>query len=202
MDPKQIQRREFRLEVRASDESNKPKKIVGYAARFNETYHNERIAPGAFTKTLREQEDIKAYWSHDGFGSKVLGRTKNGTLSLTQDDTGLYVEIEPNLDTDWGRSALASVSRGDVDQFSFGFLPVKVDRETIDGEDVDVLREVRLFEVSPVAEPWYPTTSAEARQRKQADEQPEPVKDHSTVICEAKIRQRQIEVEETELWMS
>lgn len=190
-----VERRSF--EMRAVGQGDEPRKIVGYAAVFDQIAHGEMIKRGAFTKTLQEQKDIRAYWSHDAMGSKVLGRTTNDTLTLREDDKGLYVEIVPNLDTDWGRSALASIQRGDVDQFSFGFSPVKEDEVEIDGEFIRILREVRLYEVSPVAEPWYEGTSAEAKHKAQ----PEPVHaDHST--DEADARKRELELMEMELSVS
>jgi len=167
------------FELRAGGDDGTVSRIEGYAAVFNTVSYGEMISPGAFTKTLAEQRDIRAYWSHDANGSQVLGRTTNGTLTLREDERGLWCEIHPNVETTWGRSALASVARGDVNQMSFGFAPVKESYEKIDGEDVRILKEVRLYEVSPVAEPWYPTTDAAARNK--GGEEPEPVlADHST----------------------
>ncbi|HIX41940.1 MAG TPA: HK97 family phage prohead protease, partial [Candidatus Kurthia intestinigallinarum] len=47
---------------------------MGYFQRFKEQFKR-----GAFTESLTN-DDQKALWSHDT--SKVLGRTKNGTLRL------------------------------------------------------------------------------------------------------------------------
>jgi len=137
--------------------------IVGYAAVFNQPAHGEMVAPGAFTKTLQLQEDIRAYWSHDAERSQVLARLKNGTLALSEDEIGLRVLMRPNLDTTWGRDALAAVERSDVDKMSFGFSPVEAVDEIHAGETVRVLKEVRLYEVSLVSEPWYDGTTASVR---------------------------------------
>jgi uncharacterized protein len=185
--------RTFKLDV---DSGTKPSRIVGYAAVFNQVAHGEMIAPGAFTKTLAEQADIRAYWSHDANGSQVLGRTTNGTLTLREDDKGLWCEISPNLQTEWGRSALASVARGDVNQMSFGFAPVRESYEDIGGARVRVLKEVRLYEVSPVAEPWYPSTEAGVRGKHTGCNTPSPepsLAGHSTTVREAFIRGIEIE---------
>lgn len=168
-----------------------PTKIAGYAVVFNQVAYGEVIRPGAFTKTLQEQGDIKAYWSHDT--GQILARTTNDTLTLRQDDTGLYVEITPNPDTTWGKNALAAVQRGDVSQMSFGFRIVNASSIVENGEEIFEIREVQLREVSPVAEPWYEGTSAGVREKGinrscpccghegEQRETPEPVADdHST----------------------
>ncbi len=193
MKPRERETRAFKLDT---GRGTTPSRIEGYAAVFNTISYGEMIAPGAFTKTLTEQTDIKAYWSHDANGSLVLGRTTNGTLVLREDDRGLWCEIHPNLDTEWGRSALASVARGDVNQMSFGFAVVRESYEDIAGQKIRVIKEAKLFEVSPVAEPWYPTTEAMARHKYTGHNatSPEPVlADHSTTMRAAQIRNIQIE---------
>ena len=154
-------------EVRAAGDG-KPAMISGYAARFNELsvvlygMFRERIAPGAFTETLAS-DDIRSLWNHNA--DYVLGRNKNGTLRLQEDDTGLFMEVDPP-DTQAGRDALISVQRGDVNQQSFMF-DVQPDGddwyEDAEGQIIRMLKRVRLYEVSPVTFPAYPQTSAEAR---------------------------------------
>lgn len=157
--------------------------IEGYAAVFNQAAYGEKILPGAFTKSLRERPDIKAYWSHNS--AMPIGRTSNGSLVLREDEKGLWVRIEPNQDITWARDALESVRSGLVSQFSFGMRVISAVVEEHEGEQVTVLKEVALYEVSPVAEPWYEGTCAVARER-DCDEddaagRPEPVQaDHST----------------------
>jgi hypothetical protein len=67
--------------------------LTGYAARFNEPSEPlpfiERIAPGAFKRSLRSRNDVKLLWNHDT--STVLGSSRAGTLTLTEDDKGLRV---------------------------------------------------------------------------------------------------------------
>lgn len=171
------------LDMRALGKDGKPTQIIGYAVKFNDQWHGEMIAPGAFKKTLSEKPDIRAYWQHDR--AKPLGRTVNDTLTLKADKIGLYVEITPNLETSWGRDALASVARGDVNQFSFGFMPVNTENKKVDGEDVSIIKEAILYEVSPVSEPWYESTVAEARDSARVDDvstdAPEPGGSHSTI---------------------
>ena len=141
-----------------------PSRLDGYAAVFNEVEHGELVAPGAFTKTLGESKDIKAFWSHDV--SRPLASTKSGTLKLWADDHGLGFRMDLTGGTTWADDALKVCKAGIVDQMSFGFAPVLTETREIDGEQISVLKEVQLFEISPVAEPWYSGTSVSARARR------------------------------------
>jgi len=139
--------------------------IRGYAALFNTPTElwgfNERIAPGAFTKTLNDGADVRALFNHDP--NYVLGRTTAGTLKLWEDERGLMYEIAPQ-DTGVGKDIVASIKRGDVTQSSFGFYIEKEEWEYKDGEpDMRVIKEARLFDVSPVTFPAYEETTVYAR---------------------------------------
>jgi HK97 family phage prohead protease len=147
--------------------------IRGYAAVFNSLSEplglwgppvREKIRPGAFSKTLREA-DIRALWNHDP--SYVLGRNKAATLSLAEDARGLAVDVTPP-ETQWARDLAVSMRRGDVNQMSFGFQVVRDEWEkghdAVGAENVTrTLVEVKLFDVSVVTFPAYPTTSAGMR---------------------------------------
>lgn len=158
------------LEVRAATD-DAPARIVGYAAVFNSWSEDlggfvERIMPGAFKKTIQEA-DVRALWNHNP--DYVLGRTKSGTLALSEDQHGLRMEITPP-DTQFGRDFMESMARGDVDQSSFGFRVIegKEEWEKPPAESSDRLwkrtvLEVRLFDVSPVTFPAYAQTEAHLR---------------------------------------
>ena len=141
--------------------------LTGYAARFNEPSEPlpfvERIAPGAFKRSLRSRNDIKLLWNHDS--SMVLGSTRAGTLTLTEDEQGLRVDATLP-DTSAGRDARVLIQRGDVTGFSFGFtVPKGGDTWNEDGTE-RTLKSVRLMEVSTgVAFPAYPTTNGTAQVR-------------------------------------
>lgn len=134
--------------------------IEGYAAVFNSPtdiggWFTEVIAPGAFSKAISENGDIRALFNHDW--NNVLGRTKSGTLRLSEDERGLKFEVDlPN--TSIGRDLAESLKRGDISQCSFGFIP------TVEQWDYSVepakrtIEEVDLFEVSVVSIPAYEDT--------------------------------------------
>ena len=191
-DPHGRERRSLPLETLEIRQEDEGRRIVGYAAVFDQLSEplfggfREKIAKGAFKKTIREA-DVRALWNHDP--NYVLGRTKSGTLKLREDDRGLAIEIDPP-DTQWARDLMTSIERGDVDQMSFGFRVVKEswDRDA-DGTIIRTLREVELFDVSPVTFPAYPQTSVQVRDmlRSLADE-PSRSGEHSARIRRLRMR--------------
>lgn len=157
--------REFQTEFKARSDEDGTKSIEGYFAVFNSNYDmgygmSESIAPGAFTNTL--SGDIRALDNHNV--ERVLGRTTAHTLTLAQDEHGLWgrIIINPN-DTD-AMNLYAKVQRGDIDQCSFGFDIVKQDTvERKDGTVHWIIREVKLYEVSCCTFPAYTETAISAR---------------------------------------
>ena len=132
----------------------------GYAAVFNSPSEPlpfiERIAPGAFKRSIEARNDIKMLWNHDT--GMILGSSRAGTLKLYEDERGLKVRAElPN--TSAGRDAAELLRRGDVDSMSFGFsVPSGGDEWSADGAE-RTLKSVRLHEVSIVAFPAYSGTA-------------------------------------------
>ena len=132
----------------------------GYAAVFNTPSEPlpfiERIAPGAFKRSLESRNDIKLLWNHDT--GTVLGSTRAGTMRLNEDERGLRVSATfPN--TTAGRDAAELLRRGDVDSMSFGFsVPSGGDDWSNDGSE-RTLNSVRLHEVSIVAFLAYSSTA-------------------------------------------
>jgi HK97 family phage prohead protease len=145
----------------------KPPVISGYAAVFSQLSQpifgqfREKIAPGAFRRYLESGGEVVAYWDHDT--GKPLGRRSKGTLRVSEDTHGLRAEIDPPLDTTWGRDAVASLRRGDVIGMSFGFRTNKDDWEETDDLPVRTLLDADVFDVSPTADPAYPQTEVALR---------------------------------------
>ena len=156
--------RGLRLEQRAE---GKMPLIRGYAVVFNALSSvlwgfREEIAPEAFADSV-ESGDVRALWSHQD--ALVLGRTKNGTLSLAIDDEGVRYDLEPAA-TQAGRDAVTSIRRGDVDAMSFGFRVLPEGASWRYDDDEQLIRRVtnaELIEISPVAFPAYPQTNASVR---------------------------------------
>jgi uncharacterized protein len=141
--------------------------FTGYAALFDSPSEplpfTERIAKGAFKRSLRQRNDIKFLWNHDS--GEILGSTRAGTLNLSEDGRGLKVEgMLPN--TSRGRDVAELLRRGDVDAMSFGFsVPQGGDTWSNDGSE-RTLKSVRLHEVSVVAWPAYTATAGTVSVRK------------------------------------
>lgn len=127
----------------------------------------EQIAPGAFASSL--SGDVRALINHET--RLVLGRTVAGTLTLREDETGLYGEIKINEHDSDAMNLYARVQRGDVTQCSFGFDIVAEDYVAEpDGVSCTwTIRDVVLYEVSIVTFPAYEATSAVARAEGEKD---------------------------------
>lgn len=165
------------VELRASEDGKK--KIVGYAAKFNSRSVElwgfvEEIAPGAFDRALRESHDVRALVDHDP--SKILGRSKAGTLRLSIDDTGLVSEIDPP-DTQASRDIQVSLDRGDVTGMSFGFRVISDEWRTDGKMPLRTIKDLELFDVSVVTYPAYPATEVSLRAQEQAKAMMPPVVD-------------------------
>jgi hypothetical protein len=162
---KKIERRTYTVRnVETRQEDDGKMRLSGYAAVFNDASvplpFRERIAPGAFRKTLSETPDVRLLINHEGL---PLARTKNDTLTLTEDEVGLRFDAELP-DTSEARDLWTLIQRGDVDQMSFAF---RVIRQKWNADRTErTLTEVSLSDgdVSVVTYPAYPTTTVEARE--------------------------------------
>ena len=154
-----LERRHLAGEIRAAG-----RKLIGYAATFGTAADiggfSETVRSGAFAASLRAKPDILALVDHDP--SKLLARTRSGTLRLEEDRRGLQFELDvPG--TTLGNDVLAMAERGDLGGMSFGF---RVTDEAWPDQRTRELRAVELVEISVVhAFPAYDGTSVAARAR-------------------------------------
>lgn len=187
---KKIERRTFTIKnVEARQAEDGTMRLSGYAAVFNEDSvplpFLERIAPGAFRKTLTETPDVRLLINHEGL---PLARTKNGTLRLTEDETGLYMDADLP-DTQAARDLYTLVERGDVDQMSFAFRVIR--QKWNEDRSRRVLTELSLSDgdVSVVTYPAYPTTTVEAREQiaaaRQAIKEGREITGESLIVIQA-----------------
>jgi HK97 family phage prohead protease len=151
------------LELRANSDGST---LTGYAAVFDSPSEplpwTEFVKRGAFTKTLKDGADVRLLIDHEGI---PLARTKSGTLSLIEDERGLFVEADLDPSNPDAARVISAMRRGDMNQMSFAFRTIKdawaKDRSTRD------LKEVQLYDVSIVTFPAYEETVAELRSRKE-----------------------------------
>ena len=98
------------------------------------------IERGAFAESLLHKLP-KGVWSHDW--EKPIAKT----LEAREDEFGLYIKGQFNLETQRGREAFSDIKFGTIDEFSIGFR-VLDDEWREDG--VRVIKKARLYEWSPV----------------------------------------------------
>lgn len=152
------------LEFRAAEPAEgKVGTFSGWAARYNSPSlplpFTERIAPGAFARTLKSRNDIRMYVNHDD--RLVLASTRSKTLRLEDRPEGLWVDADLP-DVSYARDLRALIEADVVRTMSFGFSTVK--DSWSDSGDERTLQEVRLHEVSVVTGvAAYPATSASVR---------------------------------------
>lgn len=155
------------VEIREDEAGNRT--LTGYAIKWEMKSvtmgwrrFREQFKRGAFTESMANEDQL-ALWSHDT--SKVLGRTKNGTLRLFEDEIGLRFELDL-LDTTLGDDAYKTIKRGDVDGVSFGFQMLKQEWDEADPDNViRTVTKAKLLEISPVAFPAYPDSQISARSK-------------------------------------
>jgi HK97 family phage prohead protease len=187
---KKIERRTFTIKnVEARQAEDGTMRLSGYAAVFNDDSvplpFIERIAPGAFRKTLTETPDVRLLINHEGL---PLARTKNGTLRLKEDEIGLYMDADLP-DTQAARDLYTLVERGDVDQMSFAFRVIR--QRWNEGRTERTLTELSLADgdVSVVTYPAYPTTTVEAREQiaaaRQAIKEGREITGESLIVIQA-----------------
>jgi hypothetical protein len=140
--------------------------IVGYASTFDQPYPvdmvTEIIDRSAFTRTLSEKPDVYALIGHDP--SRILGRTKNGTLSLSIDERGLKCVITPVMTRD-AEDTLKLIASGCIDAMSFGFKVVKQAFGYAEGKTTRRITDLELHEVSCVAFPANENATLSLRAR-------------------------------------
>ena len=118
----------------------------GYASIFgNVDGGGDVVDRGSFTKTLQERAGrIRICHQHDW--RDVIGKP----LELREDEVGLFVKAQLVLDVQRAREDYALMKAGALSELSFGYEPVVVAKDTVDGVKVRRLKEVKLYEISLV----------------------------------------------------
>lgn len=151
----------LRVERRSNGKS--PPTLTGYAAVFNSLSEDlggfrEKIAPGAFLRSLVHGADPRGLLNHDP--SWILARKSAGTLRVWETAKGLKIEIDPPA-TALGHHVFEAVRRGDITGMSFGFRVHNDSWEQTNDRTIRTLWEVELLDVSVVTFPAYPATEVE-----------------------------------------
>lgn len=153
-----VEAREAREGVEAEFE------FVGHAAVFDQLSEDlggwrERIKRGAFRRVLGD--DVRFTVNHNP--DLLLARTRNGTLRLKEDPTGLATEADI-APTTLGKDLRILVDREDMTQMSFMFIVAEAEWDDENGELVrTITRMEALFDVCACTYPAYPQTDGGAR---------------------------------------
>jgi HK97 family phage prohead protease len=143
--------------------------VAGYAAVFGEEtsiggMFTEVIEQGAFRSALDRGDDVVFLINHDGL---PLARTRSGTLRLTEDERGLYVETYLDPSDPDVRSILPKMRRGDLDKMSFAFIPTRQAWDDSGDMPKRMIQDVQLYDVSIVTTPAYDGTEIGLRSLQQ-----------------------------------
>ena len=128
-------------------------KFAGYGAiSGTKDSYRDIIIPGAFKTSLQED-----FFAKNRKVPMLLQHNRNEPIGVytvvKEDDTGLYVEGEVNMEVQKGRETHALMKQGAISGLSIGYNSVmdKWDEKEI----VRELHEVKLWEISPVTFPAH-----------------------------------------------
>jgi HK97 family phage prohead protease len=131
--------------------------IKGYASTFgNKDRGGDIVVRGAFVKCIDEYSKqsklIPMCFQHSMFD--MIGGFD--PKKMYEDEKGLYVEGEINLDVGRGKEVYALTKQGVIDSMSIGYTTEDSDIEQIGEEFIRKLKEVKLWEISAVGIPMNP----------------------------------------------
>lgn len=152
---------EFRKEENREENDYK---VRGYASTFDPyvlftdedgNEYREQIDPAAFNDA--DMSDVIFNYNHGGM---VFARQKNGTLALSIDDHGLYVEADLSSTTQ-SRELFEAIDTGLVDQMSFAFT-VNEDSYDRTTKTRTIMKFRKIYDVAAVDIPANPGTDISA----------------------------------------
>jgi len=123
--------------------------IEAYVSIFNNVdLVGDIIKRGSFVESLRKKLP-KGVWMHNW--EEPIAKTLKGE----EDDKGLFIRAQFNLETQRGRESFSDIKFGIIDEFSIGF---KILDYEWDENDNRIIKKVRLYEWSPVLAGANPDT--------------------------------------------
>lgn len=149
---------EFKFSM--TDDSADKGVFSGYASVFGVVdSYGDVVVAGAFKKTLKDTNPVPMLWNHS-VDQPI------GLIHLTEEERGLKAEGHLNLDVARAQEIRSLMKQGAIKGLSIGYQTV---REAFDKTaNTRLLKEVKLWEVSPVVFPA--NTSATITDVKSAEE--------------------------------
>ena len=141
------------LEIKADGDEGV---VAGYYSVFANVDDGGDITHrGAFTKTIQERGSrVKVFFMH--LWDRLIAPPPD---ILKEDDHGLFAQFKLVLSSFWGREAWELIKANAMSEGSFGFEAVKFDYSDA---GIRNLRELKLFEISPVPLGMNPLTAIHA----------------------------------------
>ena len=157
------------IEVRTEGDTEKQSYAVGYGIMYDREVEiwpgfREKNRNGAFSEHVRSGAEIKSFYNHAS--SQVLATTKSDPVLYLEDtDKGMRYKA-PIPPTSYGNDLIVNLQRKNVRGSSFQFnIADEGEVITIDEKGV-IHREITkgvLYEIGPVTNPAYPSTTAALR---------------------------------------
>lgn len=142
--------------VKAGAEDQEQGEFEAYASTFTREpdAYGDVVAAGAFTETLKEWEQsgniIPILWGHD-FADPFSNI--GGVVDAAEDDHGLRIKGKLDLENPTASQVYRLMKGKRVAKMSFAFDVLDSAQVTEEGEKVNELRELKLYEVSVVPLP-------------------------------------------------
>lgn len=162
---------QFRNEKRMTEEGEVTDMVVeGYAFKYNSPtvlYKNlsgfeyrEVIEKGALDGS--DISDVPFKYNHED-SVMIVARTRNGSLSLRDDDVGLFIHAR-FIDTQTGRDLFKMIQERLIDKMSFAFTESEYSDDYMEDYTLHHIKKFkRIWDVSAVDIPAYDSTEIYAR---------------------------------------
>ena len=121
--------------------------FTGYAATFSKSpdSYGDIIDKGAFSKTLKEHgKRVKILWNHNTM--EPIGKP----IEMSEDENGLLVKGKLSLGVQRAREVLSLMKDDVINEMSIGYDTITEKFDDAIGSKVRHLKEVKLWDVSPV----------------------------------------------------
>lgn len=126
----------------------------------------EVVHRGAAARSVQNRDPVYLFFDHDGL---PLAGTKDGSLTLASDDTGLLSDARLDAASPYSMEIFRRVQRGQLDSMSFAFQVTRERWEDEDGNEANPLtapirriQQVKLYDTSVVSFPANPAAWVEA----------------------------------------
>lgn len=142
------------LKFECKDINEEEGTFTGYASTFTSQpdSYGDVVDKGAFKKTIKENRNrIKVLWNHDRY--EPIGKP----VEMAEDDYGLLVKGKLTLGVQRAREVLALMKDGVINEMSIGYDTIAEKWEGEKPNRVRHLKELKLFDVSPVTYAANPT---------------------------------------------